>query len=67
MTTDRITRDDTASFPEFDGLTAHPDHPMTLARRWLDAATAREVREPLAMTLATASLTGVLPPEAYAG
>ncbi|PZF63786.1 hypothetical protein DEI81_06730 [Curtobacterium sp. MCBD17_013] len=60
VTTDRITRDDTASFPEFDGLTAHPDHPMTLARRWLDAATAREVREPLAMTLATASLTGVL-------
>lgn len=60
MPTDHITRDDSVDFPEFDGLTAAPAHPMTLARRWLDAATDQEVREPLSMTLATASTTGVL-------
>jgi pyridoxamine-phosphate oxidase len=60
VTTDRISRDDSVAFPEFDDDGATPPHPMTLARRWLDAATSREVREPLSMTLATASTDGVV-------
>ncbi|MEU6402553.1 phenazine biosynthesis FMN-dependent oxidase PhzG [Streptomyces sp. NPDC046985] len=42
-------------FPEYD---APPAEPMDLVRRWVGEATAREVREPRALALATADSRG---------
>ena len=43
------------AFPEYD---RPPDGPMGLVRQWIAAAVAEEVREPLALALATAGRDG---------
>ena len=50
-----LSGDPTLVLPEFD---APPADPLPLLRAWLDAAVAREVREPFAVTLATSSASG---------
>ena len=50
-----LSGDASLVLPEFD---APPRDPLGLLRSWLGAAVAREVREPLAVTLATASAHG---------
>lgn len=43
------------AFPEYD---APPPEPLGLVRQWIEQATARGVREPLALALATADADG---------
>lgn len=64
MTDDRATAsrtplsgDTTLVLPEFE---TPPADPIALAREWIGSAYVREVREPLSMTLATASASGVV-------
>lgn len=52
-----LSGDETLELPEFD---APPAAPLPLAQRWLADARERGVREPLSMTLATASADGVV-------
>ncbi|GAA2073218.1 pyridoxal 5'-phosphate synthase [Microbacterium hatanonis] len=52
-----LSGDETLDLPEFD---APPSAPLPLAQRWLAEARERGVREPLSMTLATASADGVV-------
>lgn len=52
-----LSGDETLEMPEFD---APPAAPLPLAQRWLADARERGVREPLSMTLATASADGVV-------
>ncbi|WP_017539648.1 phenazine biosynthesis FMN-dependent oxidase PhzG [Nocardiopsis halophila] len=50
-----LTGDPSDAFPEYDDP---PAEPLTLARRWLDAAIAAKVREPRSFALATADERG---------
>jgi pyridoxamine-phosphate oxidase len=50
-----LSGDATLTLPEFD---EPPADPMALARRWLDDAVRRQVREPYAAVLATADQDG---------
>jgi len=52
-----LSGDETLELPEFD---VPPAAPLPLAQRWLADARERGVREPLSMTLATASADGVV-------
>lgn len=52
-----LSGDDSLDLPEFD---APPPAPLPLARDWLAAAREADVREPLSMTLATASGDGIV-------
>ena len=57
MTVSPLSGDDGLELPEFD---APPPVPMPLARDWLRTAEEGGVSEPLSMTLATATPTGVV-------
>lgn len=52
-----LSGDETLELPEFD---EPPAEPLPLAAEWLSSAGDREVREPLSMTLATASADGTV-------
>lgn len=52
-----LSGDEVLELPEFDDP---PPAPMPLAQRWLADAQQRGVREPLSMTLATASVDGAV-------
>ncbi|MFK4272480.1 phenazine biosynthesis FMN-dependent oxidase PhzG [Streptomyces milbemycinicus] len=50
-----LTGEEHLAFPEYEEL---PPEPLGLAARWLEAATARGVREPRSLALATADADG---------
>jgi len=50
-----LSGDDSLHLPEFD---APPTSPFDVAHAWLDGAAARDVSEPMSMTLATAGTDG---------